>query len=270
MYEAYWELSSKPFDDTADGRSYYPSESHQGALLKLRYAIENRRGGALIVGSPGLGKTMLVRTLARQLPGSSHPFFRLLFPKLSPNELVAYVAEELTGESSREKSTDHNLRRIVGGLADKCRQGQHVVVVIEDAHLLRDTATLETVRLLMNLEHEANPAMMILLVGQPSLLPILRRTPELEERLDAKCLLHRFSLEESISYLHHRLTAAGAVRTIFDDSALEAIHTLAQGTPRRINRLGDLALLLGYAEEISQITAKQIESLAEEMLVPAE
>ena len=94
--------------------------------------------------------------------------------------------------------------------------------------------------------------------------------PELEERLDAKCLLHRFSLEESVSYVHHRLTTAGAGRPIFDDVAIEAIHHLAQGTPRRINRLGDLALLLGYAEELSQIAVKHIESLAEEMLVPIE
>jgi general secretion pathway protein A len=84
MYEAYWELSAKPFEDAADGRSYYPSECHQGALLKLRYAIENRRGGALVVGAPGLGKTLLVRTLARQLPESIRPIVRLVFPQMSP------------------------------------------------------------------------------------------------------------------------------------------------------------------------------------------
>jgi general secretion pathway protein A len=36
--------------------------------------------------------------------------------------------------------------------------------------------------------------------------------------------------------------------------------------PRRINRLGDLALLIGYAEEISSIGAAQIEAVAEELV----
>jgi general secretion pathway protein A len=100
------------------------------------------------------------------------------------------------------------------------------------------------------------------------LLPVLRHLPELEERLDAKCLLQKFNIEESVSYIQHRLTVAGAMRQVFDDSALESMHHLSQGTPRRINRLGDLALLLGYAEELSLISARHIEALAEEMLLP--
>ena len=45
MYENYWQLLAKPFEGSGDPRFYYPSEVHQGALLKLRYAIESRRGG---------------------------------------------------------------------------------------------------------------------------------------------------------------------------------------------------------------------------------
>ena len=47
MYETYWQLEQKPFENCADPRFYYPGESPQAALLKLRYAVENRRGGAL-------------------------------------------------------------------------------------------------------------------------------------------------------------------------------------------------------------------------------
>ena len=54
MYESYWQLESKPFENTADTRYYYPAETHQGALLKLRYAVENRRAAALLSALPAL------------------------------------------------------------------------------------------------------------------------------------------------------------------------------------------------------------------------
>ena len=36
MYESYWQLGQKPFENCCDPRFYYPGESHQAALLKLR------------------------------------------------------------------------------------------------------------------------------------------------------------------------------------------------------------------------------------------
>jgi general secretion pathway protein A len=268
MYESHWGLAAKPFEDSADSRFYYPSEGHQGALLKLRYAVENRRGGALVVGAPGLGKTLLVRALSRQLPETIQPVIRLVFPQLSPAQFIRYLAHELGGHCPDDAATDRDLQRIRMALRENWQRGKHLLFVVEEAHLLKDSETLETIRLLMNLEHDATPAMTVLLVGQPSLLPVLRHLPELEERLDAKCLLQKFNIEESVSYIQHRLTVAGAMRQVFDDSALESMHHLSQGTPRRINRLGDLALLLGYAEELSLISARHIEALAEEMLLP--
>ena len=93
MYEPYWQLETKPFENTSDARFYYPSESHQGALLKLRYALQNQRAAALLCGPAGLGKTLLVRTLARQLPETFRPFVHLVFPQLPPDQLLAYLAD---------------------------------------------------------------------------------------------------------------------------------------------------------------------------------
>jgi hypothetical protein len=39
-----------------------------------------------------------------------------------------------------------------------------------------------------------------------------------------------------------------------------------QGNPRRINRLADLALLVGYADELSLITATQIECVSDDLV----
>ena len=267
MYESYWQVDSKPFDNTSDARRYYPGEAHQGALLKLRYAIENRRGAALLTGAAGLGKTLLVHALARQLPEAFSPLVHLVFPEMPPEQLLAYLADELAATCTPTTPTvSDSVRRIQQALAENRQAGRHAVVAIDEAHLLRNSGTLETIRLLMNFECQGQSALTLLLIGQPALLPTLERAVELDERLAVKCLLRPFTCEETHGYVQHRLSAAGARRPIFRDDAVEALHYLSGGVPRRINRLGDLALLIGYAEEQPSLGAAQIEAVADELV----
>lgn len=266
MYESYWQLDAKPFENSSDTRFYFPAEGHQGTLLKLHYAIQNRRGGALLAGAPGLGKTLLVHTLIDQLPDHCSPVIHLVFPQMPADQLLAYVADQLTGErSTRVPSVHDSVARIDHTLQTGASEGRHAVIVIDEAQLLRNPETLETLRLLLNFEYEGRPALTLMLTGQTALLPMLERMPELDERLSVKCLLRPFDQDETIGYVNHRLAAAGAERPIFDQSALETLQQLSHGVPRRINRLADLALLVGFAEERTSISADQIESVAEEL-----
>ena len=73
MYEAYWRLTQKPFENAADPRFYYPAESHQAALLKLRYAIENHRGAALLAGPSGVGQNSRHHHAARHVDHAVRP-----------------------------------------------------------------------------------------------------------------------------------------------------------------------------------------------------
>lgn len=268
MYESYWQLSERPFEHTLDSRFYYPAESHQGAFLKLRYAIENRRSAALVAGPAGIGKTLLVQTLTRQLPESFSPIIQLVFPQMPADQLVNYLADELAGEKSAVPATiEQSLRRLEHHLLENHRAGKHAIVIVDEAHLLRESSALETLRLLMNYEADSQPLFTLVLISQPSLLPTLHRSPELEERLGAKCLLKKFTVEETMSYVHHRLATAGATQPIFTTEALEKLHDLSQGLPRRINRLADLALVVGYADETQEINESQIGAVAEELLM---
>ncbi|HTN76107.1 MAG TPA: ATPase, partial [Pirellulaceae bacterium] len=58
-----------------------------------------------------------------------------------------------------------------------------------------------------------------------------------------------------------------AKRPIFEVAAMEAVHEISQGVARQINRLCDLALLIGFAEERAGIGAAQIEAVADELVV---
>jgi type II secretory pathway predicted ATPase ExeA len=271
MYKAYWQLHSRPFENCIDARFYYPSEVHQGALLKLRYAVENQRGAALLTGTAGSGKTLLVNSLRAQLDDRFAPFVHVVFPQMSVAELLAYLAAEMGAlpSSAGSVSVDESVRRLQHFMGENARRGSTAVVAVDEAQLLVDSGALEALRLLMNFEAAGRPALTLLLVGQPTLLPALERMPALEARLSVKCLLRPFNLEETVSYVSHRLTAAGATREIFTSEALTTLHELTAGIPRRINRLCDLALLIGFAEEQVRINTHQIEAVCNELVTIA-
>jgi type II secretory pathway predicted ATPase ExeA len=267
MYQSYWQLDARPFDHSADARFYYPGPTHQAALLKLRYVVEARRGAALLAGESGLGKTLVVQTLLRQLGDSLRPRVHLVFPQMPAEQWLAYLSVELTGATAASGTTiDHSLRRIEQHLTEGAKAGRHAVIAIDEAQLLQSAHLLETIRLLLNLEYNALPLATILLVGQTGAAIDVARSPQLDERLAVKCLLARLTLEETAAYVRHRLTAAGAKQPIFDDSALDEIYKLTHGIPRRINRLCDLALLVGYGEELHVLGRSQMAAIHEELV----
>jgi type II secretory pathway predicted ATPase ExeA len=267
MYESYWQLNSRPFEHTRDERFDFAAQSQRGAVLKLRYVVENRRGAALLAGESGLGKTFLVQKLLAELDETISPRVHVVFPQMPPEQLLTYLADQLTGQYSALTATiDQNVRRIENFLLTNAEAGKHALIAIDEAHLLAASHSLEAVRLLMNFERNGQPLATFLFSGQTGLVLAVRRLPPLDERMAVTCILNRLSTAETKAYIEHRLTAAGAQRTIFDPSAVTAIYQLASGVPRRINRLCDLALLVGYGEELRTITGDHIESIHAELI----
>src|SRR4029453_14237934 len=170
MYQSYWQLDAGPFEHTTAPRFYFAAESQRGALLKLRYVVENRRGAALLAGEAGLGKTLVAQTLLRQLGDPVRPRVHLVFPQMPPHQLLAYLADQFTAASALGPPTvGQSLKRIEGALIEYAKTGPHAVIVIDEAHLLREARSLETLRLLLNLEYQAQPLATYLLVGQTGL-----------------------------------------------------------------------------------------------------
>ena len=271
MYLDYWQLAIKPFEPGTDRALFYRCESHEAALLKLRYAVENRRGAALLAGPAGVGKTMLVQLFRGELADTFRPQLHLVFPQMSSRDLLVYLAEQLGAPPADppRHTIEESVRRLEFLLGQNANQGRHAVVVIDEAHLLEDCGALETLRLLLNFEVVGQPTLTLLLVGQMSLISAVGRLPSLEERVAVKSLVRSFTVEETAHYVRHRLQVAGAAREIFTPDALEALHYLGHGTARQINRLGDLALLVGFADRLPRLAAEQIEAVSEELVAIA-
>lgn len=273
MYEEYWRLDTRPFENRIGSESYYPAETHQAAMLKLRYAIENRRAAALLCGPSGMGKTMVSDMLLRQLDETYRPLHHLVFPALESQQLLRYLVHQVdsqTGDWPRETSED--LLRFEKFLLANLDANRHAVLIVDEAHLLEQYGLLEPLRLLLNVAAAQSPgesAWTLVLTGQPTLLSHVERYHPLDERLAVKCMLNRFLPEETVGYIQHRIrTAGGNSQALFDEPALDRIHQLSQGIPRRINRLCDLALMVGFAEERHVISSSVIDSVYGDLAAP--
>jgi type II secretory pathway predicted ATPase ExeA len=271
MYLDYWQLDAKPFEPGFDLRCTFKGAAHQAALHKLRYATENCRAAGLVAGLAGTGKTLLIEMLRQQLGPRYQPFVRVVFPQMTDRDLLVYLAEQLGAPPADPPryTIEESLRRLEYVLAENVRRDQHAVIVVDEAHLLEDSGLLEPLRLLLNLGSLEKPPFTLLLVGQPTLLPIVQRHGGLEERIDIKVVLAALSAEETSEYMTHRLNAAGASRDIFSAEALATIHQLTAGIPRRINRLCDLALLVGFANGTHTIESDSLRAVHGELMTAA-
>lgn len=268
MYTDYWQLAAKPFESRYEESFFFSSPAHQATLHKLRYLLEGRRAAGLLAGPAGVGKTQLISVLKQQAGEVHRPFVEVVFPQMTERDLLVYLAEQLGAPPAAEPryTVEESLRRLQFVLKNNAQQERHAVVVVDEAHLLEDTGLLEPLRLLLNLNDAGQPLFTLLLVGQPSLLPAIARFGALEERLDAKANLQPLDAEETCQYIEHRLQAAGATREIFAVDALLAAHQLTGGLPRRINRLCDLALLVGFANEQPTIDAETLQAVRDELV----
>jgi general secretion pathway protein A len=234
----------------------------------LRYVVENQRQAALVAGPAGVGKTQLVNSLRETLGERGLTFAHVVFPQMSDRDLLVYLAERFGAPpaDAPRHTIEESLRRLEFTLGENARQGRRAVVVVDEAHLLEDSGLLEPLRLLLNLNGAGAPAFTLLLVGQPALVPIIERHGGFEERIDMKVLLPALTAEETAAYIQHRLQAAGATRDIFATEALATAHQLCGGVPRRINRLCDLALLVGFAEAQHAITGEHLHAVNNELI----
>lgn len=271
MYLDYWQLDAKPFEPHCDAPFLFDAATHQSALHKLRYAIENRRAAAVVAGPAGAGKTLLVESLRRELDDSCQPLVSVVFPQMTDRDLLVYLAERLGAPPADPPryTIEESLRRLEFTLGENVRRKRHAVIVIDEAHLLEDSGLMEPLRLLLNLTVESRPAFTLVLVGQPALLPMIARHGGLDERIDLKVFLAALTAEETTAYVLHRLEAAGASRDIFSADALATLHQLTGGVPRRINRLCDLALLVGYANGDHAIESSDLHAVHDELVAVA-
>jgi type II secretory pathway predicted ATPase ExeA len=265
MYEAYWELKEKPFENTPDPRFIYYSKQHKEAIARLLYVIREHKGAALLTGEYGCGKTLLTRVIWHELQQENkyQPVF-ILNPRLTGLEFIQEIAHQLGGlESSLSKiELFHNLHKILFSIYNT---GKHAVIIIDEAQSIQDKDIFEEIRLLLNFQLENAFLLTIVLLGQPELKYAVMSLPQFMQRMVVRYHLMAFDEAETKEYVLHRLNVAEAKREIFMEAAHKEIFACSEGIPRRINTLCDLALLVGFGNGLNVIDKDTVNKINEDL-----
>lgn len=261
MYLAHFGLSELPFGITPDTQFIYAGSSHQSALNTLLIAHESGEGFIKVTGEVGTGKTLLCRRFLSALDNGTVAAY-IPNPMLEPRALLASLAEELGADPGNDAA--FLIKSINRRLLALAAEGRKAVVCIDEAQTM-PSLTLESLRLLSNLETEKRKLLQIILFGQP----------ELDEKLaspSARQLLQRIVFHHDIppmpkselqAYLDHRMQVAGhRGASIFLPAATRLLHRYSGGTPRLVNVLAHKALLAAFGEGRHQITAAMVRRAA--------
>ncbi len=263
MYEAYWGLNEKPFQNTPDPKFLYRSEEHEEALSRLIYAVRERVGGALLTGVFGCGKTLLGHALMRELDQEKYKVAFLTNPQMSYVELLMFITQELGAGGLPTKKSEVLTNFVFSTLRDilyrNLKEGKETVIVVDEAHIIQEPDVFEGLRLLLNFQLEDRFLLTLVLLGQPELRTKVDEYRQFEQRIHIKCHLDNLSEQETHEYVLHRYKIAGGDQNPFTKAALKAVYSYSGGIPRRINRLCDLSLLSGFGKQTKTINAEMIQ-----------
>jgi MSHA biogenesis protein MshM len=262
MYLGHFSLREAPFSITPDSAFFYPHESAQAALNTLLVALRSGEGFLKIVGEVGCGKTVLCRQLLKTLNGEFVTAY-IPNPDMGPDDLLMALCLELNIKVTSPISRHSVLNALRDCLLHHALEGHQVVVCIDEAQAI-PLRTVESLRLLSNLETEKRKLLQLVLLGQPELDAKLARPEirQLMQRITFSEYLGPMPMDRVAVYLAHRLaTAALDTHTdleVFEPDAAKAIARISGGVPRLVNVVAHKCLMLAYGENVHRVTPAHV------------
>ena len=264
MYLEHWGLARSPFTNVPSESFFYPSPQHEEAFSRLLYVIEQRRGVGMLTGEVGCGKTTVTRALMKALDKERYQLLLINNPAMDPLDLIRSILIHCNIQCTNGLKPVL-LDQLQQHLIQCASRGVETVLAIDEAHVIARQETLDELRMLLNMQHNEQFLITLILLGQPPLLKRIAELQPLKERISVKYHLEPLNEQASLRYILHRLKNAGAERGIFSSEAIRALYDYSGGIPLRINNVCDRCLLIGFMRRTrlidTRIVAEAIEDL---------
>ena len=230
------------------------NEEYNETIYRLNYLLSTK-GFGILTGSPGKGKTTIVRNWAKGLNPSLYKVVYTCFSTLTANDFYRNLASDLGAEPAFRKPD--NFKRIqeeINRIALEKRKTP--VIIIDEANYI-NAAILNDLKILFNFEMDSRDRAVVLLAGLPKINTTLNLGihEPFRQRVIMNYNLEGITKEEGKQYIYQKLKEAGCTQTVFEDAAVEAILNAADGTPRLINKICNNSMLVGDSLKADIITA---------------
>lgn len=260
MYEAFFGFSRRPFSSAPRLEDYFASAGMENARQTLCRCLERGAGWGLVIGSAGLGKTLLCQRLAQDLQ-NRFQIVLLSGGGITRRGELWQTFLYVLGQPYRGMKEGELRLALVEYLAAQQKQTSGLILLVDEAHCL-PSKLLEEIRLLSSLPG-MDPAWFRVMLAGTGVLEERLSSPRLEafsQRIVARCYLEPWSRTETQSYIQTQLqkVCSQAVLPIPEEAAL-AVFQATGGIPRLVNQLCDHALFWASVQGVRVLDAKAIE-----------
>jgi type II secretory pathway predicted ATPase ExeA len=267
LYTAHFGFTERPFSLSPDPDFMFLSKSHARAFSVLEYGLMTHAPLTMLTGEVGMGKTMLLQALLRRVEDDI-TLGLVSNAQGDRGDLLRWVLNALDVALPQETDYVSLFQHFQNFVIDEYAAGRHVVLIIDEAQNL-GAEMLEELRMLTNINSGKDELLQIILAGQPELRGLISR-PELRQfaqRVTVAYHLEPFSRADTAAYIRHRLQRVGGTGDEITSAAVSYIHHEAEGIPRSINKLCDLALVYAASAGNAQVGKPIINELIRDGLI---
>ncbi len=262
MYQSHWGLERPPFPSGLNSQMFYEGVNQREALARLRFLVGQDRRLGLVLGEPGLGKSLLLEVVADQLRPLGHAIATIDLLGISAREFYGQLATQLGARARVEDDLVRLFRLVNDRLHENQLQDISTIVLLDDA----DQAGPDLLKQISRLVRSAERRLTFVVACNGS--QVSRLGNLLLDRVDLRVDLAPWDELDTIGYLQLALVEAGAQRPLFDDTAMAELYHLTEGVPRRVQRLADYALLAGSGDALETIDVATIRAAHEAISLP--
>jgi len=262
MHEAHWGLSTSPFRGVIDPRYFFESPTHDEALARLLFLVENRRRLAVLLGQNGSGKSLTLEIFKQRLQRQQHDVAVIDAAYLDGNAFLCTLADSLKLLPPAGAPDFQLWRMIVDRVATNRYRQTQLVLLIDNAHLADTIALQHICRLL---QADSAPSSQLSIAVTTTSAGVENLTTALLQLADLRIELEPWEIQDTLEYLETVIAAAGRTEPLFLTAAAARMHELSHGIPRRLGQLAELALLAGAGQELENIDRHTIETVFREL-----
>ncbi len=197
MFRKHWQLRESPFRGTLDWRRFFASPTHEEALARLHFLVDERKRLGLLLGPTGCGKSLVLEVFARRLRRGGAQVANLSLLGLDLREFLWLTAAELGINPDRLDDPFRLWRGVLDRLTENRYQQLDTVLLLDDANEAT-TAVLDHVVRLAQFDSTSTGRLTVLLAANDN--GVGRLTLRLLELADLRIDLDPWEPVDTVQY----------------------------------------------------------------------